>query len=122
MLEDNALLKSLTAKRSPKSVTLPVEAIVTYSITFNLLLPSYPPKNNPLVVLDAPPNLSFPTLKSPKSVLFPTDAIVTYSITLSLPPLAALPPPVIPLVLLLKPALLFLPSARLPKSVAFPLY
>ena len=65
------------ARVSPKSVALPVEAIVINSIT--LLLAPSPYK--PLILLEEEP-LAIPvlaTVKSPKSVALPVDAIVIYS-------------------------------------------
>ena len=68
----------LTALKSPKSVVLPVLAIVTYCITFIDAEPLYPPPNTPLVVEDKPaPCLNVPEAKSPKSVALPALAKVT---------------------------------------------
>ena len=69
------------ADKSPKSVALPVDAIVIYSITFVDSPPGcvfkFPPPLNPLVELQAPALLAARIVESPKSVALPVDAIVT---------------------------------------------
>ena len=60
---------------SPKSVTSPVEAIVTYSIIF--ILPGVePPPITPLTEEETPPTPVFAADKLPKSVASPALAIV----------------------------------------------
>ena len=85
----------LDCVKSPKSVALPTEAIVTYWITFDIdgVLP---PAVKPLTELEAPPAKSTLVVRSPKSEAFPLVAIVTYSILLVLP--AGVPPANIPLI------------------------
>ena len=59
--------------RLPKSVVLPVEAIVIYWITFE----GPPPVKTPLVVLLPEPSLLAGVTISPKSTALPVDAIET---------------------------------------------
>ena len=68
-------------KRSPKSVELPVLAIVTCCIVFTSE-PVSPPKVNPLVGLAQAAGPYTLASKSPKSVAFPVLAIVIYSMGL----------------------------------------
>ena len=66
--------------KSPKSVTLPVDPIVTYSRRFvpTSLFPGiHPPPVTPRVGLDVAASISLlPALKFPKSEAFPVEAIV----------------------------------------------
>ena len=50
--------------------------MVTNSIVFNELLPSYPPKLNPRTLFDAPALERRAPVKSPKSFTPPFDEIV----------------------------------------------
>ena len=94
----------------PKSVALPVLAIVTNSI---VSVPLIPP-NKALVPEEPPVEHKEPvTNKSPKSVAFPVDPIVTYSITLE-----ERPPANTALVELEAPAFLLAAAVKSPKSVA----
>ena len=58
--------------KSPKSVALPTEAIVIYSILLTTL-PSLPPPNTPLVSLDRPARALLAAVKFPKSAALPFD-------------------------------------------------
>ena len=66
--------------KSPKSVALPVDAIVTKSITF-CLDGVKPAPNTALVELDTPATKFLATVRSPKSVALPADAVVINCIT-----------------------------------------
>jgi len=82
---EQALKSSLSTLKSPKSIAFPVELMVMYSITLNLVAAGVgvkPPPKTPLVELEQALKSSLPTLKSPKSIAFPVELMVMYSITL----------------------------------------
>ena len=79
---------------------------------------SLPPKNNPLIELDAAPKFLLATVKLPKSIALPVDAMVTYSIT-SLCTGVAKPPADIPRVDEEHAALAVVPPDVSPKLDAF---
>ena len=67
--------------KSPKSVELPVVAIVIYSRTL-VVEELTPPPNTPLILLDIPDPEENIVVVSPKLDEFPVVAIVIYCITL----------------------------------------
>ena len=73
---------SIADKQSPKSVALPVEAIVITSIVLVLLPAIAPAAKIPLVWLEVPAGVDLATVKSPKSEALPVEAIVIYWIIL----------------------------------------
>ena len=76
VLEEHEAGPPFAAVKSPKSVALPVEAIVMKSMTLDVEPPNPPPPNTPLVVEEHAPGLNRATVKSPKSVELPVVAMV----------------------------------------------
>ena len=73
---------NLAAVKSPKSVALPVDTIVTKSITLDSSgdPPLSPPPTPPLTELEKPAPVALATVISPKSAALPSVENVTYSI------------------------------------------
>jgi hypothetical protein len=74
--EEHADNKYLATSKSPKSVLLPVVAMVIYEIVFKNE-PASPPPKRPLVFDEQAPKPSARYAISPKSIAFPVVAIVT---------------------------------------------
>ena len=83
---------SLETVELPKSVTFPVDAIVTKSIV--VLWPGDPFHHIPLTEFEVDPSSFLDSVKSPKFVPFPKTAILTKSIVFTLVGVA--PPPINP--------------------------
>ena len=75
VVEEHPASPYLATVKSPKSVALPVVAMVMYSITLELA-PSVPPPNTPRVVEEQAPSILLSPVKSPKSVALPVVAMV----------------------------------------------
>ena len=79
-LSEQLALEPLLVVKSPKSVELPVDAIVINWITLlpvKPLGPTSPPANIPLTLEDKPEKYLVEFNKSPKSAASPAEAIVT---------------------------------------------
>ena len=80
LVEEEKEPKSLVAViKFPKSVPLPVEAMVMYSIISQYVSDEFaPPPKIPLVLFEKPLSpLYLSVVKSPKSVALPVEAMVT---------------------------------------------
>jgi hypothetical protein len=78
--EEQPAKAPLETVKSPKSLALPVEAMVTYSMTL-VPLPVKPPPNKALIFEEQELPLEVAVVKSPKSVALPVVANNTVAIT-----------------------------------------